>query len=253
MFTGRVAADGACFFSVECEGDDAMFCMSGDTCPGRCVPYTKDGEHCADQTFCMPNHSCEGGVCVAPGTQGEFCSTSVRRCEAGMFCDGTTCQPLRGEGQDCNDEDECEPSLVCMRVEEGRQCRPRRTEGELCTYDECAFGLVCHTSPSFDVPATCWRMRREGERCVFGRGECEFPNVCEQRTGTCVGPAAVGESCLPMNAGARAEPRGCWNSYCAPTQRCTAYTAPGAPCTSNAECAWACGKDRRCVATPMCE
>jgi hypothetical protein len=254
MFAGRVAADGACFFAADCSGEDALRCVFDDPCAGRCVPYPKVGESCSNASPCSPRDDCVDGECMAPGQLGDPCDRKVHRCEAGLLCDGSTCVPLRTEGQPCDGIGDCAPALTCVQVDREYQCQPRRVEGEGCYSDRCALGLECHSPDSNVVAHTCRRMKREGERCEFGIGECEYPNVCNPATGTCVGPGIVGDSCGWMRSNGRAEVRGCWISYCnRSTSRCTAYTAPGESCVIDDECWLGCGEDRRCYAALACE
>ena len=205
-------------------------------CPGVLVGLVQAGERCALAGECAP-----GSHCIFP--------------PAGSGADGGASSPLS--------TDPAAPSGVCMAFQAaGQPCTSNgdcdRSAGQTCRFDDLRCGAtdasdaVCNPDgdPALecDINAgmacdfgtrTCKRLPREGEPCIqFTIAACD-PNpawglscvgVAVNGTGTCVRPAAEGESC-----GARALPFCGAQLYCRSTQAdgigvCAPLLDEGAPC-----------------------
>lgn len=149
------------------------------------------------------------------------------RSAAALLVALTACSPIRDndallgdEGDACEADNECGPTLACGATGECAEVGDPGTAGlrDPCTGDEsCRFGLVCN-----------------------GVGRCD-----EEETG------AVGDSCLGQSA--------CEQPLvCSHDGRCTAAAAPGThtegdECEDDASCAFnlVCTSERRCGPLPL--
>ena len=154
-----------------------------------------NGTGCAGDAQCQSGHcrlSEECGVCgPAPGA-GDACS-AADGCAPGLSCSNLVCGQARAAGETCDSRADCANSLACN---DGR-CASPRGAGENCTEDACDAhaGLYC-------ADGTCRRTQYAlpGQACDWANGvDCAAAGFCRSSSsssrGTCVAPAADGESC----------------------------------------------------------
>ncbi|MCC7380844.1 MAG: hypothetical protein IT384_03390 [Deltaproteobacteria bacterium] len=170
-----------------------------------------------DEAHLSPTH-CESGycsadhVCTAPLVLGDPCSADCWRCCPG----GTYCSSQTGH---------CEAALP-----EGSPCASGSYELQCAGYD-----VGC---PRETPDATCTRLRRIGETCQPGKGECVFYYPCAvQPDGSfiCSLFASLGQPCNEHQL----EPLFCRDGRCSNAMgpgTCIPRTPIGEPCTSHDEC-----------------
>lgn len=240
-FTGTVTEGGACHTNRECAGE--TWCDRSLSCPGTCA--TKAG----------------AGAVVSSS---EICGTSGRD----FLADGgVACQELEPRGGPCDENSDCQASLVCRQG----LCGTAALAGEACAGSECATGLRCEQG-------ACRAWARRGEPCAGGLSNagprCQLGLSC--RAGTCGDALAYGESCganpNECGAGLRCDNRApvpvcvrrgtegdacsssfdCDPGFACPRGQCTAELGSGGACTTSRDCQFG----LRCIdgacATPAC-
>jgi hypothetical protein len=208
MLTGKVAANGTCYSSADCQ---AGFCTTEATatCPGTCKPFGTVDASCGDDAPCGPGLDCFGDVCKARSAAGGACP-----CQAGLWCD-LEVTTSTGTGT-------CKAPLAA-----GATCNPHGS-------DNCALGFVCATDT-----ATCQALVGEGGACAPPRQTddstvCGSGYHCDASTKKCVSDPAVGSACTTeIN---------CLIGYCDDTTTpatpvCKALIASGGNCTTPEQCA----------------
>ena len=179
IFTGTVAAGGACFVSEECLGDASCLatasCSSGQCCAGTCqassvtVPLGADcsgvGKVCVAGTVCVSDSTTGASTCRQPVAAGGECHDS-RACAAGLYCDLTSgiCKALLATGA------ACDPSLNSADCEND--------------YDRCDITTSLCTSPL-----------NVGSACPNATQICVSYASCDGTSGTCVARPVVGAAC----------------------------------------------------------
>ena len=179
IFTGTVAAGGACFFSAECVGDGTCLstgsCSSDQCCAGTCQAGTVTvqlGDNClggvatcAAGTVCLADPTTGVETCQNPVGAGGAC-TSSNACSVGLYCDlgSMTCKALLATGG------VCDPSLNSQDCEND--------------YDRCDISTSLCTSP-LDV----------GSTCANSTQSCVSYASCDGTSGICVARPVVGAAC----------------------------------------------------------
>ena len=203
IFTGTVAAGGACFFSQECAGRG--------TCASTCY-----GDAC-----------CAGTCASTSVAEGSACSFVGAVCASGTSCSGGICQVLPGLGAPCgapNYPNDCVSPFYCdshtntckAPVATGGPCRP-----EFSSYD-CASPLdMCDTTTSI-----CTRLGPVGGPCSGNSSTigCVPYATCDQTTNTCVEVPTVGAACDPNTPD-------CLGGTCDPTTNVCTLTPTAGACS----------------------
>jgi len=108
------AAGAACTQIAQCQPD--LDC--GDN--NICIAAAKTGEACSDTVDCWDSSSCKNGLCVGWGSValGGNCSgPNYQRtllCQAGLWCNGTTCVNPASSGASCTRNSDCTGGQVCQ-------------------------------------------------------------------------------------------------------------------------------------------
>lgn len=186
---------------------------SGGTC------YS--GVDCVSPMFCNglggATRSCSG-TCMSPVAASASCTIGGAPCVAGYFCAGSpaTCT--------------ANPTPAAL--------------GQTCIYDTstmmgappCQTGLACDLTTF-----TCVTPVVEGKACEPGHGTCATFSYCDPTSKTCKQDPGAGGKCGVI---AGEDPIVCLGpTYCKPNATgstagtCAALSAPGASCTTSAECA----------------
>jgi hypothetical protein len=141
------------------------------------------------------------GYCIGDAL-GEAC-TFYADCAAPNACLAGFCEPLQANGAACADGSQCQSGY----------CAPG-----FGTYP--SLDGVCQDPPALPAGASC---NGSFDDCAVGL-ECNSAAVCAQPV-----YVAIGQPCTQESI--------CNGGYCDPaTTICTAYTAPGSPCTSSIQC-----------------
>jgi len=207
IFTGTVAAGGACFYSEECA--NGRPCVSMEAC-------SKD-QCCAAATCLMLTDVAEGGNCDVPDA---VCPPGMT-CSANPTGGGYSCQRLPGAGARC----------VYPSVGVGVCARPSFCDGTtgICKAPV-ATGGPCNPSwPGCENPqdrcvgTTCTRLLSVGSACGPSTVGCVTYAACDATTSTCVERPAVGAACDPSG------PR-CLGGTCDPNTATCTLEPPGGAC-----------------------
>lgn len=178
VFVGSGVAGGACYTSVEC--GEGLGCATAGRCPG---------------------------VCAASAAPEPAAGCEVVGCGAGSYCNGTRCQPLRGEGEACEREGQCGAGQFCGKDVGAPEllCRGQHGEGEVCfARAACAGERGCLLAGEV---RRCGAAKGAGELCADSE-ECGAGLGCELSTGRCAAPLAEGEGCV--TSGSCAAGLYCW-------------------------------------------
>ncbi len=212
IFTGLVAANGACTRSNECA--PTHYCDSTPSvCPGRCLPRKTAGADAGANEECQSGYYVYDGKCrlyaltglscapIAPSTQLQECLPNV------AFCNGSACLTLQADGGTCTGDTQCAFPLRCG----GNRCVAPGGAGDTCGYGifpmtpavPCRFDLACSEGLFGGV---CRALGVDGQRC-FSPFECAGTRQCPGvffgaedggfriDAGTCQPPSAPGAPC----------------------------------------------------------
>lgn len=123
-------------------------------------PCDPEAQHATE--FCIDSYCANSPndpmtyTCVPQPNEGEDCTES-HGCAGDAWCDGNdVCQPPVAEGEACTSDVECMSELICSST--SSTCAPQPTEGQPCSYGQCASGLECVDEPSacrVAVPLLC--------------------------------------------------------------------------------------------------
>jgi len=251
IFTGLVPAGGPCTRTNECPA--THYCDSTPAmCPGTCRPRKSVGSDAGINEECQGGYYVYAGRCRLYALTGLSCaalapSTQLQECLPNVaFCDGTTCQPLQGDGGTCSADSNCAFPLRCG----GSRCVPPAGAGETCGYGifpmtpaiPCKFDLACSNGLGGGV---CRALGVNGQPC-FNAFECAGTRQCPGvffgptdagfriDAGTCQPPSTPGQPCSAnenfCDVGA---------AYCqVDAGQCTLRSDAGsmAPCSTGDEC-----------------
>ncbi|MBL8954889.1 MAG: hypothetical protein JNK82_29195 [Myxococcaceae bacterium] len=269
--------------SYQAEGQPcALGCAAGLRCDDKgtmptqddvCAPLKELNQACNDSTECKPELQCNV-TCRPRAKENEMCWFDAARlstCEPGLACDVVpyidgltgTCVRPKGELEPCRFHWSCQPGFVCgdinwqgfpMMTPSAGVCVRPDVESANCfstpysvfVGDPCQAGLSCSTTTN-----TCTKIpSMNGDPCAPASQTCAgvglYCRPSSLGTGTCGGPANVGERCaftvdtftaqIPCSAG-----------YCdadGPTQSCRAAHIPDqGNCEEDGQCL-----SGRCVA-----
>lgn len=223
--TPRLAVSATCNPLVlfgECAGSARCVSTPG-RCAGTCVAYVAPGGACAQGVSgCAPGAACINSVCTesAPAALGQVCALQEAiPCQEGLFCDHDAYVAADG-------------GLVFGL------CNPQKTSGACdISLGGCALPASCHlqSSDAGTLDTECVTGRALGASCVPGRADCQGGLWCgpdDQCTDVLL---PVGADCSGLT---NPEQTSCAaGAYCSADGKvCTAYTKPGDPCASDAEC-----------------
>jgi hypothetical protein len=187
VFTGTVAAGGACFASAECAGGGT--CWTGGTC--------------------APQYECCPGTCLAaPPTValGGDCSSAATVCVWGTVCTvdltkgGETCQPFVGVGASCVysiNESVCASPLYCDSTT--GVCNAPVATGGPCDPSRGSLDCDIRTDRCDTTTLVCTPPLAVGAPCSNATDNCAAYATCDATTNTCVQRPAVGQACDRTN------------------------------------------------------
>lgn len=124
--------------------DPPVDCVPGAWCDDEtetCLARVGEGEPCTRTAGCHDDLWCDWDVCAPRPDVGEMC-TAV--CRDGARCVGGRCEAgtLGAEGELCDTNEHCEPTLRCI---DSDTCRPPLADGEECNNPTCAAGSGCRS------------------------------------------------------------------------------------------------------------
>jgi hypothetical protein len=222
---GKVLADQKCNIDQDCKGN--AFCDKGEleTCPGHCVDPQSSGLPCRASAECAAGLVCRGGVCEAPLSEGDPCSTRLvgSECPPGLVCQGAS------------------GNLMCQSIETvyaGKENEACDAFGKLCE-----MGLVCQSQSSANTMGTCVKPVGRGEACKRSQpSPCPSDQYCKDaRDGHPeLAPPGVSGVCSDLpKSGDDCDA----NPGCSPGLRCIGdpgecreLKSAGGECTSSGEC-----------------
>lgn len=236
----------------------------GDLSDDRCGQPKQAGEACADSSECAAELYC-AGTCRARGKAGDGCVFDPLRastCDPGLACDVTpfvqgasgSCVKPRGIGESCRFHWSCEKGLLCGGIDwtgfpevtpAAGACIPAQPVGASCNFTPFAtfVGESCQSGSSCWEDGSCHALGARGEACAPTALSCSgFGVFCKPSpggtTGTCSGPASIGERCGVAIDAQRTVLIPCSSGYCDPQS--LSCLAPnkllGDLCTSDGEC-----------------
>jgi hypothetical protein len=211
LFTGHVAAGGACAIDEECAGD--AYCLADAACPGTCQAFGGPGASCTRDQACQQGLQCSNGNCQTPGGVGASCQgmTGVD-CNGGLICQGGTATQAgtcaatstvfgAASGAACNVQMQqlCSTGISCIVMSATSQtCGPDNlASGAACHLsapDQCQPGFYCHGATVM-AAGTCMALPAAGQPCAtvpFG-ASCADGSVCDSMM--CVAVQANGGAC----------------------------------------------------------
>jgi len=210
MFSGSVAAGGACVIDAECA--DRANCEATDT-------------------TCDPSTACCAGTCGAARLDvpiGGACTGSM--CVSGAFCDipsgassGTCTAQLSTEGAACDALDACKAPLQCALGAASGTCTKLPAEGEAC--DGQSF-LACDDLRDYCDPVTLTCAHRVDVGADCTDATCAGFAGCDATTKKCVSRPSLGDACDDGPGGS------CLGSLHCVDGTCTAGAA-GMDCSSS--------------------
>jgi len=186
IFTGTVAAGGACFSFAECAGGGTCAQLQGtcaqyQCCAGTCLAASPTvarggdcsaGTLCASGTICIHDATTAAETCQPPVGVSASCVYSVTTsiCASPLYCDSTSgiCKAPVATGGPC---DPSAGSLGCDILTDG-----------------------CDTTTSVCTPPLAL-----GAACSIAASNCVAYATCDATTNTCVALPAVGQACDPTN------------------------------------------------------
>jgi len=232
IFEGRCQADGGC--------DSCGLLLPSGMGGSQAVPGVRaagldercgHGLGCGEGLYCAFAGAADAGVptcsvCKPRRQQGGSCADSPQfACDDGLFCnDERLCVPRLPDDQPCRQDEQCASGFCNTRT---GACDPDGYTGDVCSADEdCRLGFC---RPEERV---CGKLAGEscGARYPLNEDQC-LASVCV--SGTCVHPAAPGESC---------KGRGCQVGACdGDRDVCAKTCSRSGDCSSDEFCnGWGC-------------
>jgi hypothetical protein len=228
-----------------------------------CKPVKLLNEACTTSAECAPELACNV-TCRPRGKENEACRFDADRlstCDPGLACDTVpyvdglvgTCVRPKDAFEACRFHWSCKSGLVCADIDwtgfpnatPGMgSCRPPGPEGANCqptiyslyVGDPCAAGTACNLTTRL-----CTAVPKLGENCAPTQ-TCAGVNVyCKPSgidTGSCTGPASVGDRCAFSIDATRSVQIPCSSGFCdAMLQTCRApYKQEREECAQDGEC-----------------
>lgn len=278
IIRGLVAFNGDCFDDLECQ--DAFYCDTSTTCPGKCLNRVAVGMTPTGQQRCVKTAYVYQTACVALVAAGQSCApmggqTFQQSCAGQNFCSAAeVCGPaplMKGLNESCA-TGSCGTGLQCVanvcvaRVSENgacdsvRRCKDglRCSTANVCvvnTYgaagDACGSGgnsclpdLFCNI-PTGMTAGTCAARRPVNGTCTYSGNECASGLSCNatfnMQTGVCKAPGALNDPCTYSGSFSQCGAR----LYCTATSTmmtgvCANQKGEGASCTQSDECLGTC-------------
>ena len=187
-------ADGQrCGFGSQCAGD---VCRGGAGGCGTCTTPSQAGGLCSSPQDCVGGSYCSStGVCVLYGGQGATCDAN-HACNPRLACRGGTCATRLSGGATCSPQEQpCDlydEALACSTTTNRCTAVTQATAGAMCgfaangTFAICTEGAACRPSAS---NGTCIAPAADGDTCNATTGApCLYPASCDQ--GACTLPSA---------------------------------------------------------------
>jgi hypothetical protein len=189
VFTGTVAAGGACFLDEECAGGgncqiDYTSCPSGECCPGSCVappPTVGPGGDCST----YGTVTCAAGTTCTVDANGSTASCQATIALGGACVAATTAIP-------------CTYPLYCDKT--SGTCKAPASTGGACNPAEDALDCDTQTDHCDTTTLVCTPMVGPGSSCDPVYSACPTYAPCDAKTRTCVVEPAVGQACDPTGA-----------------------------------------------------
>ncbi len=237
---GRIGYDRAaaesCFSALDAPGCDAFASSACDVSPF--VPKVGVNGFCVNNVECTsasdgcysPTLACGAAKCLAAGTVGAPCGTSVTSsCDAHTFCDTSTytCQARAGNGAACLVP--CDAGLYCPAA----VCVPQLSAGSPCTgYGQCseAQNLYCSGGGTCQpIPATPHGV---GQECGYPL-ECASNLWCDYATSpyTCKAKVQVPSACTSDSECGTPGSACIADTVGGPTSHCRVLLGEGLACT----------------------
>lgn len=208
MFTGTVAAGGACFISEECSGVGSSCnqtdpnCDSTTTCcPGTCAAAPAKmpvNGHCTSTSDCNDGLYCSTttSVCKTPLTQSGAACDELDGCANPMYCNGSfatmpftgVCTTAPATGATCNPMD----LLPCTDERDycdtgTKKCTRSVSVGGTCDSAGTGTGATC-VGYADCTTNSCVARPKAGATCMTSGSSCLGSLSCTN--GTCQLPAA---------------------------------------------------------------
>ena len=195
-------------------------------------------DECASGYCEMEPFVSQCGVCKDKLTSDGDCSYEAE-CDEGLYCgeyeDEKICMPIKNEGEDCDQSQECALGYVCI----GGSCVT--SDGTCDTFDDCPLGLICkgmtNETPEDGGASTCEEPAQLGEDCE-GLFDCDIYQglICQPETSRCAEypRAEEGEAC--GSAAAEGEPNNCVSGLECIEEVCRTRKAVGESCEIDEEC-----------------
>jgi hypothetical protein len=228
---GKVKYDGAqaaaCLKAIADRPCDAEAMKEPLACKLAFVGTTANGGPCDQDEYCV------SGFCERP--------------QGNSACAGK-CAALKKAGDGCNDDGDCEGSMMCTAGKCGEQPLPAPT-GQPCQTNPCADGLYCNWDTN---PAVCAEPGGEGQPCASLK-ECQAGLSCQGSSGdyACAKLAANGQPCEDPSMGTLGQ-GGCEAGLVCgvvmgakgPAPQCQSTVKLGQACVSDFQCG---GLDAGCL------
>lgn len=235
LVIGKVGEGGDCTnpgVSLECR--EGLACRAVDSLgiQGVCVKPGSEGDFCINSGECGEDLYCSllDGTCQVPRQEGETCLIAdgggvLLACDEDLSCDPITdtCVARCARGAACFSDLDCdqEAGLQCIV---GRCDSPRDVGLPCQTSEHCKEGLRCGVNPATGTDLVCLEKLENGVNCsVAVPGDCAS-GFCDPTTTTCAATADPGDVC-PSFSHVQ-----CAGGYCDTTPRST-------PCSTDPECA----------------
>ena len=201
LFTGNIAACNAvpgtlangiaCVDSNQCT---SAYCNRGAGACGACAPTPALGDKCNGDCG-TSGFQCDTNVCVSYAALGGSCDGNTHKCTPGLYCNPTT-------------------AMCATPLGAGTTCDPN-TKNPPC---DLLHGLFCNP-----LSKVCTQVKFAGpnEACGYVAPDfvaCSGAGICKMATGAfmghCLGAAADGAACDPVNGPGCLSPAVCSSGLC---------------------------------------
>lgn len=178
-----------------------------------------DAFQCAS-SYCKKAQGSRCGTCTDLAKDGQSCSSVT--CDYGLRCINGTCGPYRSEGEACDGQARCKPSLACMQG----FCRTPMLGGSCAAQTECSFNKLQYCSAaSLTCQTLPWVVAKVGDACGDGADaivDCEYDAYCRSTGstsfGVCTKLPGEGQACAD---GLCSAPLTCIDQICKVFDRAT--------------------------------
>lgn len=246
VFTGTVAADGACQTVLDCEQPGSFCNRSPDCtqddfcCPGTCVAPSAVTGPCSSALPCEIGAYCVDGTCFA-GDGGAVCG-NTEDCDDGLWCDGGLCAEEVESGAPCSFLQQCPEPETCLVPPGAKVGTCARVDQADAACNNSCYGFVCVQSDPLELGTCVALLDEEGADC--SEFSCNTAFECPQATDQCDPRGELGDVCSDEDgnrckSGPDVSSGGpfCDNEISGElTGHCSAPLRDDEPCTRNAQC-----------------